>query len=129
MPREDSLYSGDWLRIAEKDFKRVEQLLNISDAEAAGFYLQQAVEKFLKAFLLFKGWELRRIHDLEALLNEALSHDPSLEQFRSACQKITGYYFLERYPFVDESGLVEEDVRNSWKEIRGLVEKIREEIN
>ena len=76
MPREESLYPADWLRIAEKDPGRVEHLLDVHDPEAAGFFLQQAVEKFLKAFLLSKGWELERIHDLEVLLNEALVYDP-----------------------------------------------------
>ena len=73
MPPEESLYPADWLRIAQKGLIRVERLLTVRDHEAAGFYLQQAVEKFLKAFLLFKGWKLERIHDLEALLNRALS--------------------------------------------------------
>lgn len=58
MLREESFYPADWLRIAEKDLGRVERLLSIQDPEAAGFYLQQAVEKFLKAFLLSKGWQL-----------------------------------------------------------------------
>ncbi|HID62269.1 MAG TPA: HEPN domain-containing protein [Anaerolineae bacterium] len=75
---EESLYPADWLRIAEKDLGRVEHLLGVEDPEAAGFFLQQAVEKFLKAFLLSKGWELERIHDLEALLNAALVYDSSL---------------------------------------------------
>jgi HEPN domain-containing protein len=47
MPREESLYPADWRRIAEKDLRRAEHMLDIRDAEAAGFYLQQAVEKFL----------------------------------------------------------------------------------
>lgn len=34
MPPEESLYPADWLRIAEKDFGRVEQLLSIQDSEA-----------------------------------------------------------------------------------------------
>lgn len=76
MPPEGSFYPAAWLRIAEKDLGRVERLLSIQDPEAAGFYLQQAVEKFLKAFLLSKGWQLARIHDLEALLNQALTYDP-----------------------------------------------------
>jgi len=82
MPREESLYPADWLRIAEKDLGRVEHLLGIKDPEAAGFFLQQAVEKFLKAFLLSKGWELERIHDLEALLNAALVYDSSKVSLR-----------------------------------------------
>jgi HEPN domain-containing protein len=128
MPREESRYPTDWLRIAEKDLGRVEHLLDVKDAEAAGFFLQQAVEKFLKAFLLSKGWELERIHDLEALLNAALVHDSSLESFRVVCQKITGFYFVERYPFIVEAGLTEDDVSESLEEVKGLIEKFRAEI-
>ena len=125
MLREESLYPADWLRIAEKDLGRVKHLLAVHDLEAAGFFLQQAVEKFLKAFLLSKGWELERIHDLEVLLNEALAYDPSLEPFRAVCQKVTGFYFVERYPFVVEAGLTAEDVRTSLEQVRGLIERLR----
>jgi hypothetical protein len=38
MAAEDSGYSADWLRIAEKDLSRVEKLLEIDDPDAAGFY-------------------------------------------------------------------------------------------
>jgi HEPN domain-containing protein len=125
MPREESLYPADWLRIAEKDLGRIEHLLDVHDPEAAGFFLQQAVEKFLKAFLLSKGWELERIHDLEVLLNAALAYDPSLEPSRAVCQKITGFYFVERYPFVVEAGVTTEDVRTSLEQVRGLIERLR----
>jgi HEPN domain-containing protein len=128
MPREESAYPADWLRIAEKDLKRVEHLLTVQDSEAAGFYLQQAVEKFLKAFLLSKGWQLQRIHDLEILLNAALAYDPSFESYRSACQKITGFYTIERYPFVTETGLTQDDVRNSLKHVEELIRKVRVEV-
>jgi len=127
MLRKDSPYPADWLRIAERDLRRVDYLLDIPDPEAAGFYLQQAVEKFLKAFLLSKGWKLQRIHDLEALLNEVLVFDSSMERFRSACQKITGFYLLERYPFIVESNLTEKDVQDSREEIKGLIERLRTE--
>jgi len=128
MAREDSLYPGDWLRIAEKDLRRVDHLLQAEDPEAAGFFLQQAAEKFLKSFLLSRGWELERIHDLEALLNAALAYDPSLEQFRPACQKITGFYTVERYPLIAEVGLTEDDVRDSLAGIKELLEKLRREV-
>ena len=129
MPPKESQYPADWLRIAEKDLGRVEHLLDTQDAEAAGFFLQQAIEKFLKAFLISKGWKLERIHDLEALLNAALAYDPSLEPFRSACQKITGFYLVERYPFITEAGLTEDDVRNSLIQVKALIEKLRVKIN
>ena len=128
MPRKESLYPADWLRVAEKDLERVDHLLDIPDPEAAGFFLQQAVEKFLKAFPLSKGWELQRIHDLEALLNVTLNHDPALESYRPACQKITGFYLVERYPFIAESGLTEDDVRDSLRQVEPLIIRLRAQI-
>ncbi|MDZ7361886.1 MAG: HEPN domain-containing protein [candidate division KSB1 bacterium] len=50
--REDSLFPQDWVRVAERDWQRVEKRLSEGDQEDAGFRLQQALEKYLKAFLL-----------------------------------------------------------------------------
>jgi HEPN domain-containing protein len=124
---EESIHPRDWIRIAEKDLSRVERSLRDADPELAGFCLQQAVEKFLKAFLLRKGWQLRRIHDLEALLDDAVGHDPAFERFRPACQRITKYYMLERYPLMAGSGLTQAEVRDSFEAIRALVQRVRTE--
>jgi len=129
MLREESPYPADWLRIAERDLKRVDRLLDEHDPELAGFCLQQAVEKFLKAFLLSQGWQLRRIHNLDTLLDDAIIYDSSSENFRNVCQKITAFYFVERYPFVVETGIVEEDVRTSLEQVKGLIEKLRAKVS
>jgi HEPN domain-containing protein len=55
MPRRESRYPNDWLALAEKDLQRVTRSLRDKDPELAAFCLQQAVEKFLKAYLLSKG--------------------------------------------------------------------------
>ena len=127
MRPDESIYPADWLRIPERDRDRVERALRDGDAELAGFCLQQAVEKFLKAFLFARGWRLRRIHDLEALLDDAVAHDASLEQFRAACQEATKYYMLERYPFAGASGLAEREVRDSFDSLKGLMDMLRNE--
>ena len=126
MPPRESRYPNDWLALAEKDLVRVNRSLRDKDPELAAFCLQQAVEKFLKAFLLSKGWKLRRIHDLEALLDDAMAHDPSLDQFRNACQKITDYYVVERYPLTVEAGFTAEEVRASLEAAGQLIEKLRQ---
>lgn len=125
MPREESLYPADWVRLAERDFGRVGLLLEASDPEAAGFFLPQGLEKLLKAFLLHKGWELKRIHDLELLLNAALAYDPSLERFRSPCQRITTFYMVERYPLIAGVGPTANDVRDSLQEVGDLIDALR----
>lgn len=129
MPPKESPYPKDWLSLAEKDLARVRRSLRDRDPELAAFCLQQAVEKFLKAFLLSQGWKLRRIHDLEALLDDAVAHDPSLDQFRDLCQKITNYYVVKRYPLAVGGGLTEEQVRASLKAAQRLIERIRKGID
>ena len=52
MPPRESQYPKDWLVLAEKDLIRVKRSLRDKDPELAAFCLQQAVEKFLKSFLL-----------------------------------------------------------------------------
>ncbi len=128
MPLKESQYARDWLRVAEKDWRRIAQALEDRDAEEAGFWLQQAVEKFLKAFLLSKGWALRKVHDLEVLVNEVAAHRQDLGQYAKACRKITGYYIAERYPLVDSASLALEEVIRSRDEVMGLVESIRREL-
>ena len=63
----NSLVVEEWKRIAKKDWKRVKRQLDDGDAEAAGYFLQQSLEKYLKAFLLQHGWKLRKIHALHDL--------------------------------------------------------------
>jgi len=130
MRREESRYPQDWFRIGDKELTRAQNLLRLGDLEGAGFNVQQAVEKYLKGYLLAQGWELRRIHALETLLNEVIVYDPSFEEFRAVCQKITQYYVEERYPFTVSSELTEEEIKESLAiaekmigKIRGLVEQ------
>jgi HEPN domain-containing protein len=124
-PDEESAYPADWLAIAERDLARVERCLRDDDPEAAGFFLQQALEKFLKAFLLSRGWRLRRIHDLEALLDDAVDHDPDLESVRPVCQLVTGYYLIQRYPLPSVTSPSQLEVRDALQMARELVLKIR----
>ncbi len=125
MPPKNSLYPKDWFRIAEKDLKRAEHLLAMDDPEGAGYHLQQAVEKYLKGFLLSKGWKLKRIHDLEVLLNDALKYEASWEKFRGLCQEISGYYVIDRYPLPSASTLAKEEVQCSLDEAGKLIKQVK----
>jgi HEPN domain-containing protein len=125
MPPRDSLYPQDWFRIGEKDLKRAEHLLCIDDPEGAGYHLQQSVEKYLKGFLLYKGWKLKRIHDLEVLLNDALKYEKTLEKYRNLLQKVTGYYVIDRYPLASAPTLTPEEVGESIAEAKELIQQLR----
>jgi HEPN domain-containing protein len=128
MKSEESRYPDDWFKIADKDLKRAKYLLDGEDLEGAGFNIQQAVEKYLKGYLVSKGWELRRIHNLEVLLNEVIRYEPSFEEFDYDCRKITQYYVEERYPFMIFSELTEDEIRYSLTIAEKLIERIKDKI-
>ena len=129
MPREESTYPQDWLAIAERDLDRIGRSLRDDDTEAAAFFLQQTVEKSLKAFLLHHGWQLRRIHDLEALLDDAVEFESSFESFRTLCQRATGYYLIDRYPLLGVLAPPAAEVTILTEVTRDLVGKVRAELS
>lgn len=99
MPQESQI-PADWFEKAVKELRRVEILLEAEDIEGAGFHLQQAAEKYLKGYLLGKGWPLRRTHDLEILLNEAIVYDERFEAYLDPCIMVREFYVELRYPFI-----------------------------
>lgn len=124
MARGESPYPKDWFRIATKDFQRVAKRLAERDAGDAAFHLQQAIEKFLKGYLLSRGWKLKRIRDVEALLSEATRYEGRLERFRTLCQRVAGYYLIERYPTFKEGPSCAE-VRSAYEHAQALVRHLR----
>jgi HEPN domain-containing protein len=130
MPLEESLYPQDWFNKAGQDLRTIEILLREGgDAEVAGYHLQQAVEKYLKGYLLAQGWKLQRIHNLEVLLNEAIRFDPELERFRELCEGATDFYTLERYPFFSSPGITSADVSRLLLLLQQLIEYVEKMIN
>ena len=73
----------DLLALAEKDYQAALILAHADDpqTDAAGFHLQQAVEKSLKAWLALKGIDYPRTHDLNPLLGLLEDQDESIEPF------------------------------------------------
>ena len=119
---DEFLAPEEWKKIACKDWQRVKRNLRDGDAEAAGFFLQQCLEKYLKAFLLKQGWKLRKVHELDALLDDVLKYNSDLKVFYKLCERVTGYYFAERYPPLSLSELTCEDIEGDLDGARGLIQ-------
>jgi HEPN domain-containing protein len=62
------------------------------------FHCQQAIEKYLKAYLVFLGVEFRPVHDLIYLLDLASSSDRFSSDFYDMADKIDGFAVQIRYP-------------------------------
>jgi HEPN domain-containing protein len=96
MDREDV---KEWLSKAEKDFNEARFLFNNNrHLEYVAFFLHQSVEKYLKGFLIGKGWELEKTHDLVKLTKDAIRFDKSLEKFIPLMANMADYYIESRYP-------------------------------
>ena len=119
-----SSVADEWVQIARKDWQRAQRNLRDRDAEAAGFFLQQSLEKYLKAFLLKQNWRLRKIHELDALLDEAAKFQQHLETYRDLCERVSGYYIAERYPPLGDFELSVADIRRDLIEARHFVKSM-----
>ena len=84
-------------------------------------HLQQAVEKYLKGWMLDRGWPLRRTHEVERLLDEATTYNPALRPFRGLCERLSNYYLVDRYPPAGLLGPNEAQMTADIAEARQLV--------
>ena len=125
--RKGESYPSEWISKAEEDLRRVAKRLTEGDTEDAAFHLQQAIEKFLKGFLLSTGWKLKKIHDLEALLDDAVRVAPKLETYRGLCQQVTGYYLAERYPSLGPAPAGSE-IRSAYRDAQRLARWIKQSL-
>lgn len=112
MSQSENLYPLDWIERAEADWRILEFALGEGLIPEAAYHLQQAVEKWLKAFLLHQGWRLERTHDLEELLGHAIRYEPSLERFSGMCHRVN-YFIAARYPGLPNPP-TDEELRERW---------------
>jgi HEPN domain-containing protein len=117
----DDVNVNEWRRVARQDWHRLQVLLADGDGEGAGFFLQQAVEKFLKGFLIRNGWRLKKIHTLHALVDDAARFDPTLAAFRPFCERVSNYYVVDRDPGLDAEGPDVTQVEQDLEEARRLI--------
>ena len=101
--------------------RRAEVLLADNDIDGAGFHLQQAAEKYLKGYLLGKGWPLKRIHDLEILLNEAMTYDKRFQDYLNVCIMVREVYVEWRYPFIGSLPPARRELEEALNVIREMV--------
>ena len=78
----------EWLLRANKDLEEAKFLFEHNrPLEDSAYFVHKAIEKYLKAFLIFNGWELEKIHDLVKLTKEAVKFDKSFKKIYSYSRK------------------------------------------
>lgn len=89
----------EWLYFSGEDLQSAELLLREKIYSQACFHAQQCVEKALKAFIVYKSGSVKKIHDLNELINYAISLDADcLKKFEESVNYLNKFYTPTRYP-------------------------------
>jgi HEPN domain-containing protein len=125
MSGEKEIYIQQWIAIAESDFLAA-QLLAKGDpdsvASIVGFHCQQSIEKFLKAFLVYKDFHFKKTHDLEELRDKCAEYDRDFQTLDFF--NLTDYAVEYRYP-TDDLTPGKEEINH----YLNLVQKTKELVN
>jgi len=124
---ESTIVAREWIIKAENDLKTASHTLKMGSGcptDTVCFHAQQCVEKYLKAFLVCKGIDFPRTHDVErliALFPENIWLRLSIEEQR----RLTGYATVTRYPG-DYEPIALSEAQHSVKLARRLRKELRE---
>ncbi|MBM2813287.1 MAG: hypothetical protein HW421_49 [Ignavibacteria bacterium] len=88
-----------WLIKADNNIKAASQLFEVKEiiTDAICFHCQQAVEKYMKAYLVSKEIAPDKTHKLEILLTQCMGFEPSFEEIQNV-KYLTEYAVELRYP-------------------------------
>jgi len=91
-------YIESWLEKADNDLATAQRLLDIKPMilDNACFHCQQAIEKYLKAYLNYNGKETERTHNIIFLLSQAADFDAVFATIDA--MNINAYAVQARYP-------------------------------
>ena len=115
-----------WLEAGRARLTSADHLHFAEGASAAVVeLLQEAVERYLKGYLIDRGWSLQRIHDLTVLLDAAAGYDARFRAFLDMSEALTDQFWAQHYPGGDltDVGSDYEELRKSVGEMAELIEK------
>ena len=113
-----------WLDRVAEDLASANKLISEFEPEfasAISFHAQQFAEKALKAYLVYKGRQIEKTHDLTRLITMCSEFDASFRDLEDLADLITPLAAITRYP---------DDWRQlSESETRDILEKAKRILN
>ncbi len=116
-----------WLRYAEGDLSVAEHEMQRPSPvyHTVCFLCQSASEKFVKGFLISRGWSLEKTHDLVQLLGWCADYDAELAGMIDEGALLNEYIVAGRYP----GDINSEHIRaNDAKEALEAAKRIRTQV-
>lgn len=99
MTSSNKIQFKEWARYADEDLEIAELAIREGGPpNQICFHTQQAAEKYLKGFLVFKGKEFEKSHLLRYLLDLCVILDSSFRDLEEDVIFLTQFYIETRYP-------------------------------
>lgn len=89
-----------WLAKSQRDLKAARRLMAGDEplSDTAVYHCQQAAEKAIKAYLIYRGIPFEKTHNLVALLSLCLPGEPEWAVWKTMAEVLTPYATEFRYP-------------------------------
>jgi len=117
-----------WVKKADNDIITAENLLKCKTiiTDSVCFHCQQAVEKYLKAYLIYNQKYFEKTHDIERILELCSQINPDIYDQLEDSISLTGYSVDLRYPEEFYEPLVSEarDSLKIAKKVKGYILKL-----
>lgn len=121
----DSTKYKEWFEMAKKDMRSAEILYeHDADNGIVCFHCQQAIEKYLKGFLIKVTGELQEGHNLIKLCKKVIAYNNALNEFVKDMAFVNTYYIETRYPADDPLLVSKEDAKECIEIAIKVIEKI-----
>ena len=116
-----------WLKIVDQDLKSAKGLLKLEIFSTATYHCQQAAEKALKAYLVFKKHGSIKTHDLVKLIVRCSQFDKTFETLYDDAEYLNPFATKFRYP--TEFDIPDfQDAENAIRQTQKIVNFIRKKI-
>jgi len=122
----DESNPADWFAFAAERLLAADVLSRHDGTSASSVEaLQEAAERYLKGFLIAKGWALKRTHDLKVLVKDAAVFASEFNRFLDLAERLTAEFFEQHYPGGDLTHVGENyrDMRSGVGEIVALIRR------
>ena len=121
----DSTRYKEWFEMARKDLRGAAILFeHDADYALVCFHCQQAAEKYLKGYLIYKTGILHEGHNLVKLCRRAAGFDPKFNRHLKDSAYLNTFYIEARYPAEDPMDITYENTR----ECLDIAERIMKDV-
>ncbi len=123
--------AAEWFERGDREIETAQLLYDEEGyADAIAYHIEQAVEKYLKGYLVLKGQKSPWGHEVDSLLNLVGKFEADLyPQFIELCEKVTRFYIEDRYPPGPPAEYSREEIKADLDLAWELVKSIRQKIN